>query len=322
MNQKKVFLSYSSEDKAFAVKFAEDLQRQSVDLWFDHWEINAGDSLVQKIFFEGLAHCDVFLVLLSKNSVKSKWVKEELDTAIIRKIEGATRIIPIIIEKCDMPVPLKPLKWVNLTENYETGIREIIKSIFNVSEKPPLGKIPSYISELKKSVGGLSRIASTLGIALLNSSTEDLGFEKGFNGKEIRELVPMLTVDEINDAVDELEEYGLVKVRKFLGTAPFEFGYLEPTYVLYLHFKDEGLDYNPDDDIKIVASAIASKGKVEGIELQELSKLTPIRINRAISYLEDYGIIELIKVLGTAPFKFKTAIATRKTRDFVNENCN
>lgn len=321
MDEKKAFLSYSSDDKEFAAKLAGDLRREGVDVWFDTWEISAGDSLIQKIFFEGLANCDVFLILLSNNSVKSKWVKEELDSAVVRKIEGVTKIIPLIIDKCDIPISLRALKWVNLSEKYDEGIRGVIKSIYGVTEKPPTGIIPSYISDLKNSVGGLSRSASTLGIAILNNYSEGLGFEKGYDGKELGKLVSILSTDEINDAVEELEDYGLIKTRKYMGTSPYDFGYLEPTYALYLHFMNEGVDYNPKDDIKIIASTIAAKGNIEGPELNEISKLPPIRINRAISYLEDYGIIVLVKTLGTAPYNFQLARATRKTREFVGENC-
>ena len=61
----KAFLSYSYQDKDTAHKIAADLQRHGVDTWFDHWEIGAGDSLIQRIFVEGLANAAFFLVLLS-----------------------------------------------------------------------------------------------------------------------------------------------------------------------------------------------------------------------------------------------------------------
>ena len=131
----------------------------------------------------------------------------------------------------------------------------------------------------------------------------------------------MLTEEEIDDAVDELEEYGLVRTLKYQGTAPFKFGGVEPTYALFLHFKEEGLDYDPIEDIKTVASVIASKGQIDGNGLQEVSRLLPVRLNRAIAYLEDYGLVSVLKFMGTAPFKFGFVTATRKTRQFVEENC-
>jgi len=256
---KTAFFSYAHEDKDFAGRIENELRKAGIKVWWDRWEIKAGDSLIQKIFVEGLSKCDIFLILLSSASVRSKWVREELDSAMIRKIEGVTRIIPLIKEKCEIPPPLRALLWVDLSEDFDAGIRRVIKSIYEVSEKPPLGKIPEYITELENSVGGLSRVASTVGSILLSRQDDQLGFEKGYTGEEIHRLVPMLTKEEINDAVEELEEYGLVQTLKYLGTAPYNFSDVEPTYALFLHFKEVGLDYDPIEDIKAVASAVASK---------------------------------------------------------------
>lgn len=318
MNKNKIaFLSYAHEDKDFAKGIARELRKEGIDVWIDNWEIKAGGSLIQKIFLEGLSKCDIFLILLSCASVKSKWVKEELDFAIIKKMEGVTRIISLIKEQCYIPSPLRALPWVDFSEGFDAGIRRTIKSIYDVSEKPPLGKIP----ELKDSVDGLSKVASTVGSILLDRQDDQLGFEKSYTGEEIKRLVPMLSPEEIDDAVGELKEYGLVLTRKYLGTAPYNFGIVEPTYALFLHFKDDGLDYAPFEDINTVASTVASKGQIDGNGLQELSGLRPVRINRAVAYLDDYGIIEVHSFLGTAPFSFGDIEATRRTRQFIEENC-
>jgi hypothetical protein len=52
----KLFISHASEDKArFVLPFAEGLRADGIDAWVDRWEIRPGDSLVQKIFDEGIA---------------------------------------------------------------------------------------------------------------------------------------------------------------------------------------------------------------------------------------------------------------------------
>lgn len=318
---KNAFLSYAHEDRGFAERIAEELRKSGIDVWIDKWEINAGDSLIQKIFMEGLSKCDIFLIIISCSSAKSKWVKEELDYAMIKKIEGITKIIPLIKEKCEIPAPLRALKWVDLSEDLNGGIREVVKSVYEVSDKPPLGKIPNYITELRNSIGGLSRGASTIGLILSKEGDYQRGDERKYSGEKLHSLAPMFSATELNDAVDELEEYGLIKTINFTGTAPYNFGYIEPTYALFLHFKEDGLDYDPLNDIKISAAAIASKGELDGKGLQEITKLDPLRLNRAIAYLEDYGIIKVLNFMGTAPFNFGRVEAIRKTRQFVDANC-
>ena len=51
----KVFVSHASEDKErFVLAFAAKLRAQGVDAWVDRWEMLPGDSLVDKLFEEGL----------------------------------------------------------------------------------------------------------------------------------------------------------------------------------------------------------------------------------------------------------------------------
>ena len=63
----KVFISHASADKErFVTDFATRLRSNGVDAWVDSWEMNPGDSLVDKIFEEGLKNCQAMIVVLSK----------------------------------------------------------------------------------------------------------------------------------------------------------------------------------------------------------------------------------------------------------------
>lgn len=66
MNVPKVFLSHASEDKdRFVVDFARQLRENGVDVWLDQWEMKPGDSLVGKIFEEGLKDARAVIIVLS-----------------------------------------------------------------------------------------------------------------------------------------------------------------------------------------------------------------------------------------------------------------
>jgi hypothetical protein len=315
------FLSHAHEDHAFAERIARTLIEKGVDVWLDKWEIMAGDSLVQKIFNEGLAKCSCFLILLSASSAKSKWVQEELDSAMVKKIQGATRIIPLLEEACEIPVALRHLLWVDLSTAFDDGIRKILNAVFEVSEKPPLGPLPEYLSKLSKPVGQLSILASTVGILFLsNEESANFGAESSLSGEQIASTT-RLSVEQINDAVDELEGAGLARVRRYMGSASYMFSSIEPTYALYICFKEAGLKYDPLADIKTVVSAVAAKSQVDRLELEQLVGLPPRRINRAVDYIQDYGIANVVRTLGTAPFNFQWIMATAQTRRFVAQNC-
>lgn len=320
METPQVFLSYSHADRKFAEKIATYLRKNGVEVWLDKWEILVGDSLIQKIFEEGLSKCDVFLILLSNESVKSSWVQRELDVAMINKMKGVTKIMPIVIEKCNIPNALRALKWVDLSSAFDKGARELLKSIFEIREKPEMGLPPRFVVSRTESIGGLSPEATNLGRFLIEDSEESHPFEKTYEVKRLAEALEF-TPQEMNDAIEELELKGLVRSLKLLGTQPYNYGQVEPTYPLYLHFQGITTPYDPENDIRIVASAIAAKEQLSGQDIQQITKLPPSRINRAIRYLEDYGIIQVVKYLGTTPFVFGRAQATRLTRKFVRERC-
>ncbi|HSK73253.1 MAG TPA: toll/interleukin-1 receptor domain-containing protein [Pyrinomonadaceae bacterium] len=99
----KVFLSHNSKDKPFVRMLAEDIKASGVSVWIDEVEILVGDSLIRKIS-EGLVAANYVVAVLSKNSVESKWVKEELEIAATLGIEGnRVVILPLRLDDCVIP---------------------------------------------------------------------------------------------------------------------------------------------------------------------------------------------------------------------------
>lgn len=123
----------------------------------------------------------------------------------------------------------------------------------------------------------------------------------------------------MDDSIEELESFGMVRTVNFLGTAPYSYGDVTPTYDLYPHFKDRGLNYDPEEDIKVVASAIASYEYTDGNRLVKITGMSPLRINRAVAYLEDHGIVKTMHEMGSAPFDFGFIWSTGETRRFVEK---
>jgi biotin operon repressor len=194
-------------------------------------------------------------------------------------------------------------------------------AIFRVYERPSVGQPPEFIRTDISSVGGLSKIATVMGQSLIETGKHEVGNEESFSARQIKENLGF-SIEETNDAIDELKRLGLVETRDYLGTHPYEYGDVIPTYALFLHFREHGVPYDPEQDIKVVASAVAAKKKTSGDGLVEATGLSPLRINRAVAYLKDYGVIELIKYIGTAPFDFGEVWAIGATRRFVAEQCS
>jgi hypothetical protein len=314
---KKVFISYSHEDKPVVTRLAKLLNDQGVDLWFDEWDIRPGDSLVQKIFTEGLGGSDLFLVVLSGHSVQSKWVREELDVATVQRISGVIRIVPLVIEDCELPMSLRSLVWVDVSRDFEEGVRKVVNLVYDMTERPPLGSAPPRVLQARATVPGLTPLASMVGTFILENTDSDRDVSRMFTGDQMKEALD-LSATEINDAVDELVDMGFAETLRTLGTAPYNFRQAGPTYTLYLALQDR-LPYDPEADIRIVAATVASLKRVNASDLARRTDLSPGRLNRAAEYLKDNGLMETIEAFGSAPYAFRIAEATRHTRRFAED---
>ena len=127
---KKIFITYSSKYYEFAVRLAVDLSNAGHSPWLDEFAILVGQSIPQEIS-TGLQDCDFVFVLLSNNSVKSHWVEREWQTKYWSEVEtGNIKVIPILIENCEIPELLKTKKYANFTENnYSTALDNVLLAL-------------------------------------------------------------------------------------------------------------------------------------------------------------------------------------------------
>ena len=144
----RAFLSHSSLDKdRFAVGFAERLRAAGIDVWLDDWELRPGDSLMDRIFDQGLGQADVFVIVLSVNSIESPWVREELNNAAVRRIEGHCRVVPVVLDGIEVPEVLRDTVYQPVADcsSYDDEFGRIVDGILNrTAGPPPVGKLPTY----------------------------------------------------------------------------------------------------------------------------------------------------------------------------------
>jgi hypothetical protein len=74
------FISYSSQDDAFARRLHADLQQKGVRCWFAPEDLKIGDKFRMRID-ESIRIYDKLMVVLSQNSIESTWVEKEVETA-------------------------------------------------------------------------------------------------------------------------------------------------------------------------------------------------------------------------------------------------
>jgi TIR domain len=111
------FISYSRSDQAFALRFAQDLKTAGVDVWVDQLDIPIGQNWDRSVE-AAVRDCEGFVIILSPRSAASEHVADEVACAL----EDHKHIIPILIEKCTIPMRLARLQFIDAISDYDNAL--------------------------------------------------------------------------------------------------------------------------------------------------------------------------------------------------------
>lgn len=125
-----VFICHSSGDKRFVRRVANDLGARGFKVWFDEFEMLPGDSLYDKIQ-HGIRTSAWFVVVLSPDSVGSKWCRRELHHALEEEFErGRVYVVPALYRQCEVPGFLKEKLWADFrSKKYKAGLHQLVKRL-------------------------------------------------------------------------------------------------------------------------------------------------------------------------------------------------
>ncbi|MEY9997472.1 hypothetical protein ABIE67_009591 [Streptomyces sp. V4I8] len=142
------FLSHATEDKPdFVEPLAHELRSRGVAAWLDKWEIRPGDSLVRRLFDEGIAMTNAVVAVVSQYSVNKPWVREELDAAAVARVNGESLLIPVRLDDVPMPAPLKHIVWITADRTPEGVVhtaQQIADTLHGYDPRPAVGPLPAY----------------------------------------------------------------------------------------------------------------------------------------------------------------------------------
>lgn len=97
-----IFISYSRKDENVVVFFCNKFKEKGFTVWRDKNMIDYGDEFMDEIE-KAIEHCGIFVYFSSKDANKSKYVKQEIQTA--KKF--TKRIVPIILDDTPFPKGLR-----------------------------------------------------------------------------------------------------------------------------------------------------------------------------------------------------------------------
>lgn len=123
MSSNTIFISYSRKDTDFVSKFTKNLREAGANLWLDK-QIKPG-GLWDDSIESALETCQDVILILSKNSVKSNNVMDEISYAL----EENKRVIPIKIEECDVPFRLRRIQHIDYYLDEENSMKILLSAL-------------------------------------------------------------------------------------------------------------------------------------------------------------------------------------------------
>lgn len=190
----KIFISYSSKDKAFVRKLTKQIESQGYTVWLDEKELIAGDYL-PKTIGEAIEKSRVSIVIVSNNSIKSGWVQHEISNAMDRMIKGQMRLIPVLIQDIKLPPELGGLVFADFRESFHDGLTKVLTALDNEASKYDMRRITKEPTFSELIEGILERTFGPTGIG------EFLGEYKSLEFRSV-------TLDETDMLYEIVFDYG------------------------------------------------------------------------------------------------------------------
>ena len=140
-----IFLSYSRREVGFVDQLTHQLEKEGFRVWLDYRSLIPGSPWKTQID-QGLDESEVILLVVSKESMASKYVELEWR----RVIREDKRIILAIFEAVDIPKELEPFEWVDFRGNFKKGVDELCAQLEQpIQEEHPVPeagfKIPAVV---------------------------------------------------------------------------------------------------------------------------------------------------------------------------------
>jgi internalin A len=120
---KKVFISYSHDDKSFAKKIASELEIAGMKVWWDSSGLKGGQDWQEEIE-KAIAQCQYFLIVLSPESILSEWVGNEITYAV----QKGKLIIPLYMKPCEVPISIIKRQYIDFEkQTHKVALKQLVE---------------------------------------------------------------------------------------------------------------------------------------------------------------------------------------------------
>lgn len=271
MSTETIFVSYSSDDRPFALELVKELQSLGANLWIDQLGIGLGENWDNAIE-EALEKSETFMLILSPTSVQSQNVQDEVSIAINTK----KKLVPILIKECELPMRLQRRQYADLTNNPDKAINDIL----------------TFLGLKEKASNKLNKILSLIGVSeapkkIVQKVTDESTGKT--SQQEVKAEDLLVSNAEIESAI-AMHEKGIKKNWQMIGIVGIISLILITVLFFDTNFLTIGLNLAIPACLSLNLLSIKPysgiKKRIRNIDLIELLKLKRERLTRIINNLD------------------------------------
>ena len=126
-----VFVSHSHKDDAFTDRLVKDFRQAGANAWMDKNDLGAGD--FQDRISQALSDCEWFVLVLTKDALESKWVRQEVNVANILHHQGQIQNLIFIqagpVEHTEIPAFWRVFNIFDATKDYDSARDRALKAV-------------------------------------------------------------------------------------------------------------------------------------------------------------------------------------------------
>jgi tetratricopeptide (TPR) repeat protein len=123
-----LFISHNKAEKAWARELVAALKKHGITYFFDEESIGLGENIVAALN-KGLESSRHVALILSPDSVRSRWVELEWACAVYEDADASCRrVIPILKSDCEIPLVLRRIKCLDARALDPTSVAETLSS--------------------------------------------------------------------------------------------------------------------------------------------------------------------------------------------------
>ncbi|HET7315803.1 MAG TPA: TIR domain-containing protein [Sphingomicrobium sp.] len=277
----KVFLSYVRADVAVARNIAAALEGSGHDVWWDR-HIRGGSQFSKEIE-EALEAAEVVVVLWSRKSIESAWVRDEAGVG-----RDSGRLLPVRIDNCNPPLGFRQYQTVDLLEAGKSAdcsafeeLNEELAAMTQPGSEARRRRLASGAKESKLTRRGLL-IGAGAGTALAAGGGGVFLYRRTKAAEAPREVQPlMLQAKQLMNQNTRDGQYQAIGLyQRVVETAPNYadgWGWLGYTYGVVSHFRER-------------AESLALKARAEAagrhaLELDPDSAMGEVALSVALPFI-------------------------------------